>query len=1002
LFKLRSLNDSFRSQCVILRKELLRSQPKQDHIPLTQFRLQSKSDVKKEPQQSSKLDSWLASVSKAWKQISTYQDLFLVDSLEELKQRAELSALTGKIFSEQRNKFESEAEQLVQTTFSTNNLTPNQMYIQFQNQITTTLNTALQEGQQQFTKEIETHNYMPELVKDFQQQLKSMISSIQQNALSKGERKNNEVMVLSIHSKLTIEITDWIDAEIRKIQAIGDATQQEKMKNNLLDQFEKVWQEKLKEFTKHLDEQQFNSSQLREKTSTMIKVYINSLPPNQNDWSVSSLGSDKQTFMELSQLSRTLISYLFKRKGTSSLQSTYPQAAQKALEELQTSLVALMSRIDSEEQAALLFNDVTSVFNEARAIFNKIQTDILDGYNLEFHLEAKTQVFIYLKKKLLMTYEQRQKRFIEKSIQNFSIKKDQIKKDIQALLSKGLTNMEIAQKVASNVLENLRKGISSHFSYLISQRLRTEIQTSPKEFVDKLETITFKSLDAPKTFEYVTNPSHFMDSHFSTFAIKKKEDLVEGTRGQLNKEYDIQVKNLIINFQSLIKLCEQNIQENTLDIDKKRKLVTSIVTGSLDELKKQFPSVSSTLVLNSPNFQVSLLEGFQPNFFDRINGLQDFAKYVISNLPRDEKRPQLDLQLCDQVIREEKENAIGCRENCPYCRGKCTNPGTAHKDHACANHRIPAFAGSRLYGGNNFVFDMCDSNENLSSRWLDHSATTKLTANDNFQQRLDREGASGGPLQISLSWDGLSDLDLHVVCPCGVEIYYGNKKCASCGATLDVDMNAGGRTSSNPVENVFWPEKLAKQGNYKVDVHLFSWRSVPEKPEGINFKVRISKGGQITDSEGVVSNSKRKVTVSSFFFDPTAVGLTFLEHCKKNYPNWVIVKRDPDLEYDKKMKIAWLLTRSQLAKHYGLQDNTPKEWFSLLEKDTCMICLNKISSNRMKSCCGMDVHEMCLISRIKSSDRSHPPQCPLCSKTLELTFKQTLMGKFKDLIPFFS
>lgn len=105
--------------------------------------------------------------------------------------------------------------------------------------------------------------------------------------------------------------------------------------------------------------------------------------------------------------------------------------------------------------------------------------------------------------------------------------------------------------------------------------------------------------------------------------------------------------------------------------------------------------------------------------------------------------------------------------------------------------------------------------------------------------RLKREGAKTGEVAFSLMWNNLDDLDLHVVCPCGKHIFYGDRKCEKCGGELDVDMNAYDptKTSEEPVENIFFSS--AKAGHYKCFVVNINNRTKDEEvPFEVHVKVR--------------------------------------------------------------------------------------------------------------------------------------------------------------------
>lgn len=77
-----------------------------------------------------------------------------------------------------------------------------------------------------------------------------------------------------------------------------------------------------------------------------------------------------------------------------------------------------------------------------------------------------------------------------------------------------------------------------------------------------------------------------------------------------------------------------------------------------------------------------------------------------------------------------------------------------------------------------------------------------------------------GDVQVSVSWDVSSDVDLYVVDPLGEEIFYGNRTSSS-GGELDLDSNAACHGSDVRNENVTWPEGAAPRGEYTVRVNYW-------------------------------------------------------------------------------------------------------------------------------------------------------------------------------------
>ena len=120
-----------------------------------------------------------------------------------------------------------------------------------------------------------------------------------------------------------------------------------------------------------------------------------------------------------------------------------------------------------------------------------------------------------------------------------------------------------------------------------------------------------------------------------------------------------------------------------------------------------------------------------------------------------------------------------------------------------------------------------------------------------------------GQVQVSLSWDKPSDLDLHVIDPSNAEIYWASRSSSS-GGTLDLDSNAGCSIDHVNNENITWASS-APSGTYKVLVD--NWSSCSQSP--INFVVTVTVAGrapqtftgQFTDAgDGGGAGSGRLIT----------------------------------------------------------------------------------------------------------------------------------------------
>jgi uncharacterized protein YfaP (DUF2135 family) len=91
-------------------------------------------------------------------------------------------------------------------------------------------------------------------------------------------------------------------------------------------------------------------------------------------------------------------------------------------------------------------------------------------------------------------------------------------------------------------------------------------------------------------------------------------------------------------------------------------------------------------------------------------------------------------------------------------------------------------------------------------------------------------------LRISLAWHNYDDLDIHVIEPDKTHIYFGNPR-----GKLDVDMNAFGARSREPVENISYTKSNLVDGVYIVKVNQYTRR------ENIDygFELEVENNGSV-------------------------------------------------------------------------------------------------------------------------------------------------------------
>ncbi|MBK0326929.1 hypothetical protein I5535_06425 [Rhodobacteraceae bacterium F11138] len=119
---------------------------------------------------------------------------------------------------------------------------------------------------------------------------------------------------------------------------------------------------------------------------------------------------------------------------------------------------------------------------------------------------------------------------------------------------------------------------------------------------------------------------------------------------------------------------------------------------------------------------------------------------------------------------------------------------------------------------------------------------------DAIARRLAERGAERGELNFVLSWTGLDDVDLSVICPEGQEISSGNR--SGCGGVHDLGANGkAAQAVSDPLENVVFDQ--VTPGLYKVRIRLAQERTQGEKSVQLHV---LRRDGRSRSYSGTVSS----------------------------------------------------------------------------------------------------------------------------------------------------
>jgi hypothetical protein len=127
---------------------------------------------------------------------------------------------------------------------------------------------------------------------------------------------------------------------------------------------------------------------------------------------------------------------------------------------------------------------------------------------------------------------------------------------------------------------------------------------------------------------------------------------------------------------------------------------------------------------------------------------------------------------------------------------------------------------------------------------------TPIPRSDALRSRAG-EIEAAGDLMVSLLWQSVADLDLHVIDPRGEEIFFENPRSLT-GGLLEYEANGSClMATTEPLESVFWKVGTAPSGEYQVIVDYYGTCGNEAEQE---FVVAVWIGGEMVELvEGTIA-----------------------------------------------------------------------------------------------------------------------------------------------------
>tara|TARA_B100001778_G_scaffold65999_1_gene51783 strand:- start:106 stop:669 length:564 start_codon:yes stop_codon:yes gene_type:complete len=136
-----------------------------------------------------------------------------------------------------------------------------------------------------------------------------------------------------------------------------------------------------------------------------------------------------------------------------------------------------------------------------------------------------------------------------------------------------------------------------------------------------------------------------------------------------------------------------------------------------------------------------------------------------------------------------------------------------------------------------------------------------------------KNNANSGEIQISLLWDNLNDLDLHIFAPSGEKIDINNRQ-SECGGILDLDANIS-PDNKKPLENVIWSNELtsksAPHGTYRVIVHHNQKHDKRNTKDPTAYSVIIKVEQMYAEFNGSISHGEPAQEIVQFTLEESEI-----------------------------------------------------------------------------------------------------------------------------------